>query len=423
MEILSWIILIVVITISLGRMVWVWNLNKIALNEYRRSNSAALALHKIERWNVLCQYIIIFTALLVLYLAFKLWEQTTLVINTLDMLSQFPIYASVNMKVFVLISVPAIFMLLYIIISFITDVVISHNTYNIIRNINQTLAESVFETVKETLIVISTVIVFLLFPLFIGHFIPLEWLFDWLFMENMLPELQGLFKWVLTIALRFLIPFFALIKIMDIVFPEILKLSSKATRIKDREIETYVSEIMCNHGNKIMQVYEFPSKKQKYANAIVVDDSKGRILISDYLIEHFTREELRAVLLHEIGHIKMQHLKKMAKSSLLPPYLKYVGWALFIGLSVVIIILPEDSIVSIILTYVMIIMSIFLIIGSIMDSSIGIFKTSRKHEKEADEYVIERGTEPQVYISALQKLYSLNDAPTFLVSSQFSYGI
>jgi len=39
---------------------------------------------------------------------------------------------------------------------------------------------------------------------------------------------------------------------------------------------------------------------------------------------------------------------------------------------------------------------------------------SRKHEKEADEYVIKSGIEPQIYISALKKAYNLDDKPESL---------
>lgn len=58
--------------------------------------------------------------------------------------------------------------------------------------------------------------------------------------------------------------------------------------------------------NPIM--YTWPGSKNKTANAVVSGFFKKRIFVTDYLMENLSRDEIEAIVAHEIGHIKKGHL-------------------------------------------------------------------------------------------------------------------
>jgi len=393
MDLLDWGLATVIIISSLVRIAWMMNLNKIALKEYSRSNSSVQAVHKIGRWEIFRQCIILFTGFLAGFLTFKLWKQTYFVIdgNLLNLLI-----------------IPLVIVFFYYISSIVIDVVIGWKTSKTIRKIDQTLGEAIVEIIPEH----SVISMFFLLPVLswiVASFIPFEGLLGWL-----LPDLQVNDTDIIVGILRYAIPPIVSFIIIGIMAPYILILTSKSTSVNDPEIEDVISEIMNSCGKKNLKVYKYPSKKQKDANAVVIDDSKGKILVSDYLIENLTKEEFKAVILHEIAHVENRHLKKMAKTKLLPTKFKYSAFLLGVGSLIAYPMFPQFSTVLDILGILGLIMMILVLIDGFLVSFVISFQTSRKHEKEADEYVIKSGIQPQVFISALQKIYYLSDAPKAL---------
>ncbi len=80
-----------------------------------------------------------------------------------------------------------------------------------------------------------------------------------------------------------------------------MALRLNAIRVKDAKIEKFASKNMYSATKKDLKVYEFPAKEEEYANAIITLGLIKRIFISDYLIARCTEDELKAIILHEIG--------------------------------------------------------------------------------------------------------------------------
>ena len=111
------------------------------------------------------------------------------------------------------------------------------------------------------------------------------------------------------------------------------------------------------------------------------------IVITDYLLLSFSREEVKAVLAHEIGHIKKRHL--------IYNYLFVLFW--LFSSSLISRFVENDIIVYIIYTMVLFLFLIKYI--------------SRKFEYQADRYAVETTGRPEIFIGMLEKISIRNWMP------------
>jgi STE24 endopeptidase len=81
--------------------------------------------------------------------------------------------------------------------------------------------------------------------------------------------------------------------------------------INDASLEEDLREICERGGLKLEGVYRFDmSKATKKANAAFAGlGSTKRIILGDTLLESFPREEIRAVVAHEVGHYRHRHIQ------------------------------------------------------------------------------------------------------------------
>ena len=152
------------------------------------------------------------------------------------------------------------------------------------------------------------------------------------------------------------------------------------------------------------------SKRSAHGNAYFTGMGKAkRIVFFDTLIERLNPEEIEAVLAHELGHFKRQHIRKRLIQSfaLSLVVLALLGWIstkpwFYLGLGV----MPDLNgyNAGLALALFMLVLPVF-----------GFFLTpinsmgSRKHEYEADAFAAEKSSAHDL-ITALVKLYQDNAA-------------
>lgn len=148
-----------------------------------------------------------------------------------------------------------------------------------------------------------------------------------------------------------------------------------------------------------MKIYEWPTRKNKIANAIVTGFIVKKIFIADHLVKNLTIEEIKAILSHEIGHVKKFHLGIRALFFLL----FYPISTLSLDLIEKFHYIPsEPSFVAVFWMLIAMILYIVFYFGFVF------MFICRIQERQADRYVIESGVNIRVYISALTKLAALN---------------
>jgi STE24 endopeptidase len=188
----------------------------------------------------------------------------------------------------------------------------------------------------------------------------------------------------------------AIIILFQFVMPLFIGLSLKATPMEDSEMKDRLLEFVSKSGLKRVRIYSWPTKKSKTANALVTGFGIKRIFIADYLIDHFTEEEVMSVLAHEIGHIKRYHLWIRLGLMIIFILLMFGLGSLFDWLE------GKGNTVPIWLG----ISTFILFFGLYLVVALRFF--FRIQERQADEYVLQLGIDYRVYAHALLKLAKLN---------------
>lgn len=148
---------------------------------------------------------------------------------------------------------------------------------------------------------------------------------------------------------------------------------------------------------KVRRVETRPSKS---ANASV--NLFGTVAVTSGLIEKFEPDEVRAIVAHEIGHIKAQHLKKLLPLNLA---LVAIVWTAYYFGTEALKGHVSDEVYSL-LTGPIIILFPFPIITALV-----LGRRRRKHEEEADRFAAEVTGDKELVIRALTKVHAINETP------------
>lgn len=98
------------------------------------------------------------------------------------------------------------------------------------------------------------------------------------------------------------------------IFPTLIQpLFNKFTPLEDGELKTAIQELAKKQGFPLSKLYVIDgSKRSGHSNAYFTGlPWSKQIVLFDTLIEHSTVDETVAVLAHEIGHWKLNHLMRM----------------------------------------------------------------------------------------------------------------
>lgn len=125
---------------------------------------------------------------------------------------------------------------------------------------------------------------------------------------------------------------FAQLVLMTIVPTLILPLFYKFTPLEDGELKSAIEALAAKNGFPLSQLYVIDgSTRSAHSNAFFVGlPWSKKIVLFDTLIEHNTTEETVAVLAHEIGHWKLNHLPQMLVTSQASVGLTFILFSVFL---------------------------------------------------------------------------------------------
>ncbi|MFC4618691.1 M48 family metalloprotease [Camelliibacillus cellulosilyticus] len=150
---------------------------------------------------------------------------------------------------------------------------------------------------------------------------------------------------------------------------------------------------------KNAKLYLWETKKSKLANALVTGLRTKRIFIADYVIDQLTKKQIKAILAHEIGHIKRNHLWTRLGFMIVFFLIIYGLDAGYGWFQVHIVSMPQW-------------LGVLLIVLLGITFFILLFLFIRIQERQADDYVLKLGVDYRDYASALIKLARLNHTLT-----------
>jgi len=107
--------------------------------------------------------------------------------------------------------------------------------------------------------------------------------------------------------------FFAFQLLMTVLYPTVIApLFNKFTPNQDDELAKRINEISDTEGLKIKGIFQMDAaRRSRHTNAYFTGLGKvKRIVLYDTLLEAHEGDEILAVLSHEIGHLKRNHIKK-----------------------------------------------------------------------------------------------------------------
>lgn len=227
---------------------------------------------------------------------------------------------------------------------------------------------------------------------------PIMALVFWFFMK--FENTAWLWSWGALTIIQIVLTFVAPIIIMP--------LFNKFTPLKDCELKDEIEQYAEKENFKMQGIFTMDgSKRSTKSNAFFTGFGKSRrIVLFDTLIERHTKEELTAVLAHEMGHYKKKHILKMIITSILESGIMFFILSQFLHnqqLFEAFGFPPEH-----ISVYAGIVFFGFLY--SPINTILGIFSniSSRKHEYEADKFSVETYGHGDAMVRALKKLSSDN---------------
>ena len=245
---------------------------------------------------------------------------------------------------------------------------------------------TVNQYLKDSLIslMLTLLIVALLFSIF--HTLFLEY-----------PESWWLYMWIAYILFNVIV-LFAYPTIIAPIFNDFKKLS-------DEKIIDIIKTLSNKTDFNITDVYVMDgSKRSKHSNAYFTGFYKSkRIVFFDTLLEILTPKEVQAVLAHEIGHYKKNHI---TKSMILSLFISLAGLFLLFHVSTYAPLFIElginpNSTSQLVIFFILVLSPILYFLNPIFSS------ISRKNEFEADNYAKEFSDKNDL-ITSLKKLYKEN---------------
>lgn len=272
-------------------------------------------------------------------------------------------------------SVMAIVFSMIILIAVIQQLVM-HNINKALRDTTATKGEEVKNLTRILLFTVLPTILFFLIIFLLDE------------KMNLSKELENIIK-PMIIGAAYLI--------FSLAAPFFTKYMIKAVPMEEGEVKRELKDFANKAGFDKINIYLWPTKKNKVANALVTGLIRKDIFISDYLLENLTLQEIKSILAHEIGHIKKKHL--------------WIRTALFLGM---IVIFPSmgalfewyearNSEIPIWLGLTIMAIVFIAYVGFF------IYFIYRVQERQADAYVLDIGVDGLVFVRALYKLNNLNN--------------
>ena len=203
-----------------------------------------------------------------------------------------------------------------------------------------------------------------------------------------------LYSWIAFTALQLLLTFLAPAVIMP--------LFNKFDPLPEGDLKEEIQNFAHKQNFALQGIFRMDSSKRSTkSNAFFTGFGRfRRLVLFDTLIEKQSRDELVAVLAHEIGHFKRKHIQKSILLSIVTSGVMFYVLGRFLGNPELFAAFGMEN-VSV---YASLVFVAFLFSPVMRFLSVFTHLLSRKHEFEADEYAVRTYGKPEELISALKKL-------------------
>jgi STE24 endopeptidase len=246
-----------------------------------------------------------------------------------------------------------------------------------------------FNTVTKKLWVLDFIKSILLSTVFLGILISVG-----LWLVSTSPRHWWLWVWGFFLAFSLFIMY---------VSPYVIEpLFNKFTPLEDRELEGKIKDLGEKVGITVSRIFKMDaSKRSRHTNAYFTGIGKvKRIVLYDTLLEKMERNEIIAVLAHEIGHWKKKHVfKRIVVSEILAFIVIYLAYKILQTdfLLRLFDLLPGSFYAHILLLG---------FVGSIVAFPVSPLSSyfSRRQEKQADRFACEITKDPDSLATSLIKL-------------------
>jgi STE24 endopeptidase len=182
----------------------------------------------------------------------------------------------------------------------------------------------------------------------------------------------------------------------------IMPLFNKFEPLEDEELREAIENYADKVDFPLQEIYVMDgSKRSSKSNAFFTGFGKNkRIALFDTLIENHTKEELVAVLAHEIGHYKKKHIIKNMGISILQTGIMFALLSIFLQVPALFdaFYMDQMSVYAGLLFFGMLYSPIETILGIAMQ------KLSRSHEYEADHFASTTIQNSEEMVNVLKKL-------------------
>lgn len=234
---------------------------------------------------------------------------------------------------------------------------------------------------------------------------------EWLIFIMITSPLLALVLWIMQTLGEYWwliawLVIFGFMLLMSWAFPTfIAPLFNKFNPLEDSDLKTVIESLLNRCGFNSSGIFVMDgSKRSGHGNAYFTGMGKSkRIVFFDTLIKSLDKDEVEAVLAHELGHFKLHHIKKRLLTSAIISFSLFflLGWLIqqswfyhHLGIS------QQSNYMALLLF--MLVMPVFSIFFAPVSSML-----SRKHEFEADHYAVKQ-TSSQPLVNALVKMYQEN---------------
>ncbi|MGE5578161.1 MAG: M48 family metalloprotease [Syntrophothermus sp.] len=191
---------------------------------------------------------------------------------------------------------------------------------------------------------------------------------------------------------------FGVILVLLLFYPKLVVSAMRAHPLRDKKVLEEIREIALKTDIDVGDVRVLEVITGRMARAMITGFLHKRIFLTDYMLSHLDPEERQGVLLHEIGHLKKWH-----------PLLKVALQILGIGLAIVFALVLGywDLFGSTPFGGWVVALAFLLIYNARLVEVL-----SNRFDRAADDYVLEKGGDPRVWIRTLKRLGELNAART-----------
>ncbi len=184
----------------------------------------------------------------------------------------------------------------------------------------------------------------------------------------------------------------------------IMPLFYRFTPIQDGALKERILRLCSSAGLRVEGVFSFNlSKNTKKANAGFTGIGRSRrIILGDTLMEHFTEDEVETVFAHELGHYRYRHIAAGIATGTITTFL-----GLFLAARLYDVLLPVFGFGSVADVAALPLLAILISLYGLVTSPV-VNMIARRHERQADRYAVQTTGNGAAFVSALQKLASMN---------------